>query len=618
MFDDDVGWPQTLAAWASGPLRALAPPTDDLSTAAPVFVTVDFDTGRSPHHWPYWPEPWRRGFQAFPDDGLTLGISGIGTVGAATFVLELEPGTKVTYAWSTSIITTYSGKEQRQSPFGQPRRHFEGNAFLLDAGVRDASGTLMRAAASGSTFLLALPFEELTIVADSPGNVVTVATTALSDWALPGQRCVIVASDGTSVAVVVQAITATTIQVRVTDATGAITTATLGSAGAAGGRIMPVLPVLLEAQQGFARYPTAADLWAIRAQANVFGWASVDAMGIGVALTTFTDGVSQQGDITDADLLIWDRPNLLDGTATEAMLSGAEIVDLGALPFAAGAHSVPDWGRSIKYRSTSSSEWQWFKAFIRHLRGRQGTFALPTGRPDLIWTATVSGGIKVQSASVAGGGDYVSWFASAAHRRLAITIGGVVQLFEVLSVTDNHDGTLTLSLDSNVAGTPSKVSFLEQVRFDRDEIQATWDGGVFTIDEIARVVQDALEVPSRHFFDKVVSQDFRYTGIPPDVPPTDQEFVVTLGTNTLINWTSDRSLTFGGVSAQNGSGPIDGQILCISVVNNTSSGLSITHEDTNWPPSDRFHNVALGTVGGVNKTTWHRYNGAIGRWIQIV
>lgn len=619
MIDEDTGYPPLPSTWSSPPSRPPATPPDEISTAAPVFVTIDFDVGRSPHHWPYWPEPWKRGFQAFPDEGLTLGISGVGGIGAATFILSLEPGTRVIHAWSTMILSTYSGQEQRESPVGQPKRSFEGTAFLLDAGSRDARSVLMRSAAPGNTFLLALPHEEETITVDSPANVITVTSTANLDWALPGQRVVIVAPDMTSVAAVVQAITSTTIQVRLTDATGMITTATLGTAGRAGGRIMPVLQVLLEPQQGFARYATTVDTWSIRARAVVFGWVGTDVMGLGATITTFTDGPTALASITDDDLLIWDRQNAIDGTATESMLNGAELVDLGALPFALGGADVPDWGRSVKYRSTLASDWQWFKAFIRQLRGRQRAFLLSTNRPDLVYVSTVSGGIKVSSASVSGAGDYTAWFASSAHQRLALTINGVVSYFAVTGVTDNGDGTLTLALDLGVSGTVQKVSFLEQVRFERDEIAASWDGWTFSIDETVRVVQDAIDVQSRFVFDKVVTQQFSYTGIPPDTPPAFQEFALPAGGKTyLFNFTSDRSLTFSG--AQMNGGNVDGTVLCIENNNTAAFSAILTNEDTNSTTTHRFRNSGLGTLTGAGRSTWYRYNAAVsgGRWIQIL
>jgi len=623
MFDDDPPPPRSVVWATPSPIvRRIA--DDDLPNMpgpGPP-MTIDFDRGKPQHHWPYWREPWLRGYQAFVDEGLQLAISGSGDIGSTTFVLSLEPGTKVIYSWSTSIITMYSGTEQRISPFAQPKRRFEGTAFLLDGSSRDIRGTLMRTAAAGSTFMLALPFEEIVITADSPGLVIAVQVSVDTDWDIPGQRCIVLAPDGTSVGVVIQGSTSTTITVARVDANGNVIASTLGTAGRAGGRLMPIIPVLLDPQQGFTRYPVSVDLWSIRARAAGFGYAGSDAMGVGGLMTTFTDGPNVPfASLTDEDLLIWDRINATEDTTSEALDGGNEVVDLGALPFNIGARDTPDWARSVRYRSSSVADWAWFKAFIRHLRGRQGVFALSTNTPDLVFITTVSGGIKVQSSSVAGAGDYVSWFASGAHRRLAITASGQVGYFEVLGVTDNLDGTLTIALDVSVSGTVTKVSFLEQVRFERDDIEVMWDGGTFEINEPVSVCQDALDVPSRFIFDRIVTQNFAYSGIPPDTPPTTQPFSIPAGGHTyLFNFTSDRTLGFGGVLV--GAGTVeaeDGMVLCIANNNTAAFAASCNHEDTGITPAlRRFHNAGLISQGGAGKSLWYRYNAAVQRWIQIL
>ena len=278
-------------------------------------------------------------------------VAGVGPLGAATLALALEPGTKVTYAWGTDIFKSYSGAEQRSNTTGpMPRQRFDGNAFLLDGSDRDIRGALQRAAPAGSTFFLALPYEELVLTADSVGAVVTVVGTARCDWVLPGQRCVLVSGDGNTIqGAVIQSSTTTTITLRATDSMGnLIAITTLGAAGKAGARIMPLVQVLLENSQGFARYSVNAGMWSIRAMANVFGWAGVDSMGAGAQIVTYGACLAVPvSSLLDSDLLVWDRVNGVDNTAAEAMLSGAELVDMGALPFGIGGQVVPGWARPI-------------------------------------------------------------------------------------------------------------------------------------------------------------------------------------------------------------------------------------------------------------------------------
>jgi hypothetical protein len=120
----------------------------------------------------------------------------VGGGNSAIFVFSLQRGTTVTLAWSTDIFRSYSGNEQRSSLFPLPRQRLEGNAFLLDARSRDVRGVLQRAAATGATFLLALPYEEILLTADAVGRVLSVASTPQLDWSLPGQRCVVMGRDG--------------------------------------------------------------------------------------------------------------------------------------------------------------------------------------------------------------------------------------------------------------------------------------------------------------------------------------------------------------------------------------------------------------------------------------
>lgn len=538
-------------------------------------------------------------------------VDGVEDPGAATFVLGLEPGTKITYAWSTSIVTSHAGFEQRESPFGQPRRRVDGVAFLLDGGDRAVKGAMMRAAARGVAFSVALPFEELVITADSTGTTIAVGSTALCDWALVGQRVAIVGGDGTVVLAVVQSTTSTTIEVAPVDDTGVPTSGSVGVAGRAGGRIMPVIPMLLDPQQGFSRYPVTADLWSLRALAASFGFAGADRMGVGAELLTINDGdFVPAADLADDDLVIWDRPNLSAGASNEAMASRASVVDLGALAFGIGAADAPDWGRSILYRSSSLAEFAWLKAFLRRARGRQGAFLLSTNRPDFVFVATTTGGFKITTE-----GDYASWFVSVAHRRLALTTSAGTVYATITDVTDNEDGTLTLASTATIAGTVTKVSLLEQLRFASDELAVTWDSGVFTFEEAVVTVQDTIIAPTRFFFDTVVETAV-FT-----LPVEDKVISARLGTTTLINYRSDRSLSVAGVIALDGAGspttPADNAVICVCNTNSNTNGMTLLHESSSASAIYRFRNAGAAGLGGTRNAIWYRYRAASQRWHEF-
>ena len=570
------------------------------------------------------PQPFPRQYQSYIAAPIFIpGIPGVGTNGAATFVLNLEAGAKVTFGWGTDVFKSYNGAEQRSNTTGtMPRMRFEGSAYLLDGADRDTRSALMRSAASGATFLLALPYEALTLSADAAGMVLKVTTTANSDWATPGQRCVAIGPDGTTQTAVVQSTTATTIAVGAVDSSGSlIIVSTLGAAGKAGGRVMPLIQVLLDPQQGFARYPQSVDLWAIRAQAAIFGWAGQDRTGVGAQIATYTFGVPvDQSLLVDNDLLVWDRPNLSQDTESDGMASLAELVDLGALPFGAGAAPVPDWVRPIRYGSASAAEWQWFKAMLRQLLGRQRAFALPTNRPDLVPVSASGVTLKVQSGSVAGAGDYTAWYTSQAHRRFALTkLDGSVQYVAVTATpVDNGDGTLSLTLDAGVTGTVARVSLLEQVRFDNgdsDDFAVTWDGAQFAVELQARTLsQEVIVPPTLAMYDAMIDLPFLYgIGVP---TPTDLEISIAPGKVTYVRVTSNRgALSFGGIQVTTAGGAQDGMV--VTVTANSGLQLGLLHEDTSWPAGDRIWMWGRTGIVGTELSWTFVYLASVQRWVSI-
>lgn len=402
-----------------------------------------------------------------------VGVPAFGPAGAGTFVLALTSGTRVTYGWVTEIITTYSGIEQRISWQSAPSVKVEGSAFVLDADDRAARAVLMRAVALGSPFLLAMMSEARTVAQDAVGNLIGMGSTGSIDWAVAGQRVLIIEIDGAIVPSVIQDVTASQI---------VVDTLPVARAGAL---VIPLMLVVMESQQGFHRYAVAAETWDIRARALQYGWCGQDRFGLGVQVTTLDSNIVGVDALTDASLIIWDRPNAIDGTASESLLSKADIIDLGGAVFAAGGSTIPDWIRPIKLHTSSRTDVQWLKAITHHLRGRQGMFLLPTGRDDLPFVS--SPGL----AQVTVRADYVGWFASLAHRRIALTTtGGIVQYLSVFGVVDHGDGTNTLTLSDGVFGVPAKISFLEQVRLESDDLVEVWNGPDMTCDLVAHVVQD--------------------------------------------------------------------------------------------------------------------------------
>ncbi len=233
---------------------------------------MPFDLHWPPHHWPdggagvggvhfaqnHWPNA---------DDG----VPPTGPGGAGVFELALEDTATVTYAWSTAVEKHYDGGERRASLVDDPAVRYEGSALLLGpdaqargAQVRAARTRLARFAALGSSFLLGLPFEALSIRIDSTALTVAVFSGLLAqaDWAVPGVRVIVSHEAYGSTQAVIQTVTSDTIVVATDDG------ADLGNVGKLGAVIMPAAAIFLDAQQVFDRYEPSEPIerWQIRAR----------------------------------------------------------------------------------------------------------------------------------------------------------------------------------------------------------------------------------------------------------------------------------------------------------------------------------------------------------------
>jgi hypothetical protein len=407
---------------------------------------------------------------------VTTIIPGVGPDGVATLVLDLDSGTKVTYTWSTNVIKSMSGDEQRVSLSSAPSTTFSGSALLSDEDDRVTRAKLAQYAAGGSPFLLALPYEMATIITDAASTVVSVSSTTLLDWCQNGQRVVVVNLDGTGGFGVIQSSNATTITLE-----QSVTSKKFGS-------VMPTTAVYFTPQQGLQRYPVNATSWSVDARSSLFGWGGVDVMGRGSTLTTFLD---PNDSVT---YIVFDYGLAASGEqpAADSMQAMNEIIDFGSTVQNIGFASEADWGRDIRITATSVARWQWFKNFLFSVRGRDVAFLLPTWRPDMVFVSAAGSDIRVQSSSVAGAGDVLAWMLhTVSHSRFQATYAdGSVQYLSVSDAADNLDGTVSLTCNGQaLTGTPVMLSFLELVRLDSDEIDVIWSSFEFSSQLPARTVQ---------------------------------------------------------------------------------------------------------------------------------
>lgn len=395
-----------------------------------------------------------------------------GPTTTATLILELEGGCKVSLEWATDVHKAWNGVEQRHGTLGAPRVKLDGVALLVDGDDRAYRAKLIAKAQTGAPFLLGLPYEELTVSSDVGGTSVSVYSTTLADWLQPGQRAIVLDIDEVATEVVVQP--------------GSTSTSVAVSPSVTckrGGRIMPAVAVYLQPQQGMGRHVVGLTEWHLSARSAEYGYAGVDAMGVGASLTTWYDPVDSYG------WRVWTRRDI-DDQVDDSMQSHAEIIDLGGMPTSIGSALEPDWGRQVVYTG-SALEWQWLKAFLFATRGRQLAWLLPTWRPDMVYVSVAGASIRVQSASAAGGGDILATYAaSPTHDRvLLLYASGATDFVRISEMADNLDGTVTMNVDHAPAASPVLMCWLERVRWESDSHEVAWESDRFKFAALARVVQ---------------------------------------------------------------------------------------------------------------------------------
>lgn len=204
----------------------------------------------------------------FGYDG-TSAVAPYGPAGVGTLMLDIETGFSVSHRWPFDLQKFQGGKEKRIPRNDAPQQSYSGNALLLGPNPRAIRAQLARYAAQGSQFLLALPHEMLTLSANASGATVFVnaAAQAAVDWFKPGQRCVVARRDTTNELAYINA------TIQTTSSGSAVLDISPGTPGLIGGFIAPCMPVYLEPQQDFARYPVKAESWKIQARAAIFDYA---------------------------------------------------------------------------------------------------------------------------------------------------------------------------------------------------------------------------------------------------------------------------------------------------------------------------------------------------------
>lgn len=214
-----------------------------------------------------WRLDWRRDWRGTDEDRTV--IPPYGPSGVATFVLDLENGFTITQRWADDVERWRSGKEHRIAATAAGKERYSGDVILIGDDVRMQRSRLARYAALGSTFLLALPHEALELTEAHAGTLVFVndEEAQYADWLTEGQRVVVSDIDAedrlVAIDAVVQSYLNGVVELNVDP----------GFRGAKGAMLMPTVPIVLEPQQNFARYPLNAERWQLAARAASVGFA---------------------------------------------------------------------------------------------------------------------------------------------------------------------------------------------------------------------------------------------------------------------------------------------------------------------------------------------------------
>jgi hypothetical protein len=253
-----------------------------------------------------------------PASGSSPVVPAVGPPTVGNLALDLMSGSRVRLTWRTNIIKAHDGTERnRISNFDLPRSSYTGTAYLVGDDARATRATLARYAASGEPWLMGLPFEGATIIDDSSGTTVPVADTSTLDWAVLGQRVFVVPSDDDTDVVpgIIQDVNPGSIELDVAP----------GEIGRRYSTIMPAMPVLLDSQQGFTRFPnpTAPEAWPISAHGEMDGFQQ-DGVVARVDLATFTGGVFHDAFVTFVVAGVV-------GNAASLTLVGDGVIDPGTI-----------------------------------------------------------------------------------------------------------------------------------------------------------------------------------------------------------------------------------------------------------------------------------------------
>ncbi len=362
------------------------------------------------------------------------------------------------WTWQTDIHSERDGGERRTSLITWPRERVTFDYILDEDDLRTLRAD--RWAQTGPEVASLPRWDESLLVTITPTDAtITVGTTTLSDWvAEVGQEVIVIGPAGDAYVGGITSSPATPITLDVPPGAGTYTAGQtrvypLASVNAADGLSIGRWPV------NVGRYKFVGDVATFQIEWGA--GATLDELGGRPILTSIPLG---------------------NDPADETFSHHTDRVDFGAVYDVSYGSERAQIVRAHAFRIAGDAERQWWKLFLATVRGRWGSFWLPTWRSDLELDSQPVDEFLVVSTTETP--NYVTtWWLNEAHRALQLELeDGTLLYREVVAATDNLDGTATLELDDPVdtgsLGDVTVVSLMEKCRLSSDDVEIVHEPAV--------------------------------------------------------------------------------------------------------------------------------------------
>lgn len=179
-------------------------------------------------------------------------------------------------------------------------------------------------------------------------------------------------------------------------------------------------------------------------------------------------------------LPVMDRRPLITDQVSESFLANLDRIDFGGKIVQRTHWDYPSIVYSKAFKFTGALEFAYWKHLLEELHGRRKGFWCPTWRPDLeLVEQPATGGSVIR---VSNDPNFLESFGdSLSHKGLQIhTLGGLIYR-RLVGITDNEDGTISLTLnvalpnDENLSSI-TQLSLLEHSRLASDSVRIQHDG----------------------------------------------------------------------------------------------------------------------------------------------